>query len=458
MLTSPPPPQIHSAPAVTASPIDRFFQLPAHGSNLKREIIGGLTTFAAMAYILAVNPMILGNTGMNAPALVTATALSAALMTAVMALMTNYPIALAPGMGLNAFFTFTLCLQKQIPWQAALGLVFYSGVFFFLLTITGFRKKLLEAIPRDFKTAITCGIGLFIAFIGLKDGGVIVSNQATFVTIGNIASPETLLVIIGLVSMAVCIARKIPGAIILNILLLTVVDLVLRGLGVIHAPVNLPASLIALPASLGPIFLHLDLGWFWSHFTYALPLVFSILFVDLFDNMGTLIGVCQRANLLDEHGNLPKIGRAFTADACAAMIGSCLGTSTVTSYIESAAGVEAGGRTGLTSLVVAGCFLLSLFFAPVILLIPAAATAPALVVIGVLMFQSAADLHLKEFSRAVPVAVAIMMMPLTFSISEGIALGLITDLGIKMGLGRWRQIKPLEYILGVLFALHYFFK
>ena len=458
MLASPPPPQVESAPAVTDSPLERFFELSGQGSNLKREIIGGLTTFAAMAYILAVNPMILGNTGMNAPALVTATALSAALMTTVMALMTNYPIALAPGMGLNAFFTFTLCLQKQIPWQAALGLVFYSGVFFFLLTITGFRQKLLEAIPRDFKTAITCGIGLFIAFIGLKDGGVIVSNPATFVTIGNVASPETLLVIIGLVSMAVCIVKKVPGAIILNILLLTVADLVLRGLGVIHAPVNLPASFVALPASLSPIFLHLDLGWFWSHFTYALPLVFSILFVDLFDNMGTLIGVCQRANLLDGHGNLPKIGRAFTADACAAMIGSCLGTSTVTSYIESAAGVEAGGRTGLTSLVVAGCFLLSLFFAPVILLIPAAATAPALVIIGVLMFQSASDLHLKEFSRAVPVAVAIMMMPLTFSISEGIALGLITDLGIKMGLGRWRQIKPLEYILGALFALHYFFK
>jgi len=458
MITSPPPPEVQASPAVTVPALDRFFQLAAHGSSVKREIIGGLTTFAAMAYVLAVNPMILANTGMNAPALVTATALSAALMTTVMALMTNYPIALAPGMGLNAFFTFTLCLQKQIPWQAALGLVFYSGIFFCLLTVSGLRQKLLEAIPRDFKTAITCGIGLFIAFIGLKDGGVIASNPATFVTVGNIASPEVLLVIIGLVCMAVCIVKKIPGAIILNILLLTVADLVLRGVGIIHAPVNLPASFVALPASLGPIFLHLDLGWFWSHFTYALPLVFSILFVDLFDNMGTLIGVCQRANLLDEHGNLPKIGRAFTADACAAMAGSCLGTSTVTSYIESAAGVEAGGRTGLTSLVVAGCFLLSLFLAPVILLIPAAATAPALVIIGVLMFQSAADLHLKEFSRAVPVAVAIMMMPLTFSISEGIALGLITDLGIKMGLGRFGQIKPLEYVLGVLFALHYFFK
>jgi AGZA family xanthine/uracil permease-like MFS transporter len=457
MSTLPPTTDPASAPPPT-TPWDRFFHLPEHNSSLKREIIGGLTTFAAMAYVLAINPMILSKTGMDPAALVTATALTAALMTTVMALMTNYPIALAPGMGLNAFFTFTLCLQKQIPWSAALGLVFYSGVFFFLLTVTGVRQKVLEAIPRDFKTAITCGIGLFIAFIGLKDGGVIVSNPATFVTIGNVASPETLLVVIGIITTAIGIARQIPGAIILNILLLTLIDLGLRGAGIIAAPVNLPSQFVSLPASLAPLFLKLDLGWFWAHFSIALPLVFSLLFVDLFDNMGTLIGVCQRANLLDTYGNLPKIGRAFTADACAAMIGSCLGTSTVTSYIESAAGVEAGGRTGLTSLVVAACFLLSLFFAPIILLIPAAATAPALVIIGVLMFQSAADLNLKDFSRAAPVAVAIMIMPLTFSISEGIALGLLTDLGIKMGLGRFREIKPLEYILGILFTAHYFFR
>jgi adenine/guanine/hypoxanthine permease len=453
---STPPPTV-SAPSPTGT-VERFFQLHEHGTDLRREIIGGLTTFAAMAYVLAINPMILSKTGMDAPALVTATALTAALMTAVMALMTNYPISLAPGMGLNAFFTFTLCLLNKIPWQAALGLVFYSGICFFLLTISGIRQKLLEAIPRDFKTAITCGIGLFIAFIGLKDGGVIVGNEATFVSIGNIASPEVLLVVVGIITTAILISRKIPGAIILNILGLTVVDLFLRKIGVIAVATNFPARFIDWPAPLTPIFFHLDLGWLWSHLSLALPLVFSLLFVDLFDNMGTLIGVCQRANLLDEHGNLPKIGRAFTADACAAMIGSCIGTSTVTSYIESAAGVEAGGRTGLTSLVVSACFLLSLFFAPLILLIPAAATAPALVIIGILMFQSAADLHLKEFSRAAPVAVAIMMMPLTFSISEGIALGLITDLGIKMGMGRFAQIKPLEYILGVLFALHYFWK
>jgi AGZA family xanthine/uracil permease-like MFS transporter len=437
--------------------LERFFHLSEHGSSPRRELIGGLTTFAAMAYVLAVNPAILSKTGMDPAALVTATGLAAALMTVVMALMTNYPIALAPGMGLNAFFTFTICLTNKVPWDAALGLVFYGGVCFCLLTLSGIRQKLLEAIPRDFKTAITCGIGLFIAFIGLKEGGVIAPSPATFVTIGDIRSPEVLLVVIGIITTAIFIVRKIPGAIILAILLLTAVDLLLRKLGVIALPVGF-SGVVSLPASLAPIALHLDLGWFWSHLALALPLVFSLLFVDLFDNMGTLIGVCQRANLLDENGNLPKIGRAFTADASAAMIGSCLGTSTVTSYIESAAGVEAGARTGLSSIVVAGCFLLALFFTPIILLIPAAATAPALVIIGVLMFQSAADLHLNDFSRAVPVAVAIMMMPLTFSISEGIALGLITDLGLKLGTGRIRQIKPLEYILGILFTLHYFIK
>jgi AGZA family xanthine/uracil permease-like MFS transporter len=410
-----------------------------------------------MAYVLAVNPSILAQTGMDPAALVTATGVAAALMTAVMALMTNYPIALAPGMGLNAFFTFTICINNHVPWPAALGMVFYGGICFFLLTISGIRQKLLEAIPRDFKTAITCGIGLFIAFIGLKEGGVVAPNPATFVTIGDIRAPETLLVIIGLITTAICIVRNIPGAIILNILFLTLVDLVLKATGVVQAPVNFH-GLVSLPASLAPIAFHLDLAWFWSHLALALTLVLSLLFVDLFDNMGTLIGVCQRAGLLDENGNLPKIGRAFTADACAAMIGSSIGTSTVTSYIESAAGVEAGSRTGLSSLVVSACFLLALFFTPVILLIPAAATSPALVIIGVLMFQSAAELHLQDFSRAVPVAVAIMMMPLTFSISEGIALGLITDLGIKIGTGRYRQIKPLEYILGVLFTLHYFIK
>lgn len=438
--------------------LSRFFDFEGHGTTSRREITGGLTTFAAMAYILAVNPLILAKTGMDAGALVTATAFSAALMTCALALLTNYPIALAPGMGLNAFFTFTICLQKQVPWPAALGLVFYSGVIFFLLSVTGARKKLVDAIPREFKLAITCGIGLFIAFIGLKNGGLVVSNPATFVTVGNLGSAECLLVIAGIISTAIGISRKIPGAVILNIIALTIIDLLLRSFFHVGDPVKLPSRYIDLPTSLAPLFLKLDLGWFWHHVAEALPLVFAILFVDLFDNMGTLIGVCHRAGLLDEHGHLPKIGRAFTADACAAMIGSCLGTSTVTSYIESAAGVEAGGRTGLTALTTAGCFLLSLFFTPLILLIPDVATAPALVIIGIFMLQSAAEMDLGDFSKAAPALVAIMTMPLTFSISEGVALGLLVYVGLQVGLGRARTISPVLYILTILFLLHYFIK
>ena len=448
-----------SAPTPSPScPADRWFQLTSNGTDIRREIVGGLTTFAAMAYILAVNPSILSTTGMDKAALVTATGLAAALMTLLMALMTNYPIALAPGMGLNAFFAFSLCGQYHIPWQDSLGLVFYSGCIFLLLTASGIRQKLIEAIPADFKTAITCGIGFFIAFIGLKNGGLVVANPATFVTIGSVASPEPLLVLLGIIGTAVCIIRQIPGAVILNIIAITIIDLVLQKCGVIKSAEPLPTQFVGLPASLSPILFQLHLGYLWSHLVFAAPLVLSILFVDLFDNMGTLIGVCKRANLLDENGNLPKIGRAFTADAGAAIIGSCLGTSTVTSYIESAAGVEAGARTGLSSIVTALCFLLALFLAPLIAIIPDAATAPALIIIGILMFQSAAQLDLSDLSRAVPVTFCIIMMALTFSISEGIALGLLIDLAIKIGLGRWSKIGLVETILCALFCVHYVYK
>ena len=448
----------HSTTTENRGPLSRFFDFASHGTTARREVIGGLTTFAAMAYILAVNPLILSKTGMDAGALVTATALSAALMTCALALLTNYPIALAPGMGLNAFFTFTICLQKQVPWQAALGLVFYSGVIFFVLSVTGARKKLVQAIPREFKLGITCGIGLFIAFIGMKNGGLVVADPATFVTAGKLGSPECLLVILGIVATAIGISRKIPGAVILNIIALTIIDIVMHQFFRIGDPVKFPSSPVSLPNSLAPLFLQLDFGWFWHHLAEALPLVFAILFVDLFDNMGTLIGVCHRAGLLDEHGHLPKIGQAFTADACAAMIGSCLGTSTVTSYIESAAGVEAGGRTGLTSLTTAACFLLALIFTPLILLIPDVATAPALIIIGVFMLQSAAKMDLGDFTKVAPALVAIMTMPLTFSISEGVALGLLVHVGLQTGIGRARNISPVLYILTVLFLLHYFIK
>jgi AGZA family xanthine/uracil permease-like MFS transporter len=437
--------------------LERLFSLKAHQTSVSQEVVAGLTTFAAMAYILAVNPAILSTTGMDKGALITATAIASGVMTAVMALATNYPIALAPGMGLNAFFAFTLCGAKGIPWPAALGLVFYSGLIFLALSVTGLRKKIVEAIPLELKLAITAGIGFFIAFIGLKNGGVVVANPATFVGLGDLSKPGPLLVIAGTIATAILVARKIPGAIILVILALTVVGLIFPapdGKGMITP---IPTGIINLPASLAPTFLKLDLSYFWQNFIGALPIVLAILFVDLFDNMGTLIGVSKRAGLLDKEGNLPKIGRAFMADAGAAMFGSTLGTSTVTSYIESAAGVEAGGRTGLTVMVTAVCFLLALFLAPLILIIPGVATAPALVIVGAFMMQGLAELDLRDFEKTAPAFVTILAMPLAFSISDGVAFGLLTYVGLRVGTGKSKEVGLITYILAFLFILHFLF-
>jgi adenine/guanine/hypoxanthine permease len=437
--------------------LERWFQLAAHGTNVRREIVGGLTTFAAMAYILAVNPGILSEAGIDKGALITATALASAIMTVVMALATNYPIALAPGMGLNAFFTFGICLGAKIPWPAALGIVFYSGVVFFVLSVTGIRRKIISAIPHELKLAITCGIGLFIAFIGLKNGGVIVASPPTLVSLGNFREAGPLMVLFGIVLAAVLVWRKVPGAIVITVMALTGIGFLLRGPD--GKPLtSVPTAVVSMPASLAPTFLKLDLGYFWQHWKECLPLMLALLFVDLFDNMGTLIGVCQRAGLLDADGNLPKIGRALTADATAAMVGSTLGTSTVTSYIESAAGVEAGGRTGLTAITTAFCFLGALFLTPLIAVIPSVATAPALVIVGVFMMQSVAELDLRDFSKAVPAVITMLAMPLTFSIAEGIALGFVVYVSFNLLTGRARQVTPLAYVLAALFLAHLVFR
>lgn len=437
--------------------LDRFFSLKEHQTSVSQEIVAGLTTFAAMAYILAVNPAILSTTGMDKGALITATAVASAVMSAVMALATNYPIALAPGMGLNAYFAFTVCGAKGIPWQAALGLVFYSGLIFLCLSVSGLRKKLVEAIPIELKLAITAGIGFFIAFIGLKNGGVIVANPATFVGLGDLSKPGPLLVIAGVIATAILVTRKIPGAIILVIVALSIVGMIIPAPGGKEMITAMPDGLINLPATLAPTFLKLDLGYFWKNLLSASPVVLAILFVDLFDNMGTLIGVSKRAGLLDKDGNLPKIGQAFMADAGAAMFGSILGTSTVTSYIESAAGVEAGGRTGLTVIATALCFLAALFLTPLILIIPAVATAPALVIVGAFMMQGLAELDLQDFEKAAPAFVTILAMPLAFSISEGIAFGLLTYVGLKVGTGKTKEVGLVTYVLALLFILHFLF-
>jgi len=438
--------------------MERIFRLAESRTTVQRELTAGITTFAAMAYILAVNPVILNAGGMDKGAVITATALASALMTAVMGLATNYPIALAPGMGMNAFFAYTICLSMQVPWQPALAMTFISGMLFLVLSISGIRQKIIEAIPLELKLAISAGIGLFIAFIGLKNGGIIVSDPVTFVRIGSLSSPSCLLVLGGIILASVLVWRKIHGAIILTVLLLTGIGLFVPGKEPGHMLTTRPEALVALPASLAPTLLKLDFGYVLANLGKCVPLILAILFVDVFDNMGTLIGVTSRAGLLDEKGNLPRVGRVLAADAGAAMVGACLGTSTVTSYIESAAGVEEGGRTGLTALVVAVCFLLALVLHPLFLAIPAVATAPALVIVGIFMMQSVAKLDLADFAKAVPGVLTMVLMPLSFSISEGLSIGFLSYVALMVGIGRGREVTVVGYLLALLFLLHVFWR
>ncbi len=434
--------------------LEKFFRLSENKTSVKQEITAGFTTFAAMAYILAVNPVILSAAGMDKGAVITATALASAIMTAVMALATNYPLALAPGMGMNAFFAYTICISMGIPWQPALAMTFVSGMLFLVLSISGIRQKIIEAIPLELKLAISAGIGLFIAFAGLKNGGIIISDPVTFVRIGSLSSPASLMVLGGIILASVLVWRKVHGAIILTVLALTAIGLFVPGKEPGQTLATRPETLVAMPASLAPTFLKLDFGYVLTHIGKCIPVILAILFVDVFDNMGTLIGVTSRAGLLDEKGNLPRVGRVLASDAGAAMVGSCLGTSTVTSYIESAAGVEEGGRTGLTALVVAGCFLLALFLHPVFLAIPAVATAPALVIVGIFMMQSTAKLNLGDFAKAVPAVLTMVLMPLSFSISEGLSIGFLVYVALMVGIGRRREVTFIGYLLALLFLFH----
>ena len=437
--------------------LQRLFQLDRNRTTPAREFQAGLTTFAAMAYILAVNPAILANAGMDKGALVTVTALTAALATAIMALLTNYPIALAPGMGINAFFTFTIVLGKGLPWSEALGMVFVNGLIFLALSLTGIREKIIAAIPHALKIAVTCGIGLFIAFIGLKNGGVIVANPATFVGAGDFASGPVALCLAGVFLTIILVARGVPGAIVISIAVITLVGLFVPAAGGTKVT-QLPSALIAAPHSPAPVFLKLTFNFLasWTAFTVALPLILTLLLVDMFDNIGTLIGVTKRAGLLAADGTLPKAGRALLADSLATIASALFGTSTVVSYIESASGVEAGGRTGLTSLTTAGFFLLALFFTPLILIVPAAATAPALVVVGIFMMQSVIEIDMIDFKIAAPAVLTIFAIPLTFSIAEGIGLGLIAAAVLAIGLGKPKTLTTLGYFIAGIFFLQFF--
>ncbi|MCC2615731.1 NCS2 family permease [Aestuariibacter halophilus] len=435
--------------------LEHWFNLKAHNTTPKTELVAGLTTFAAMSYILVVNPAILGISGMPVDALITVTALAACIGTVIMALRTNYPIAMAPGMGLNAFFAYTICLARDIPWDAALGIVFYNGVLFLLLSVTGVRKKIADAIPKALKIGVQCGIGLFIAFIGLKNAGLIVAHPATLVSIGDLSEPVTLLALAGIILTIVMVSRGYRSAILLSIILLTSAGLFIpHNDGMLTAT---PEALIGLPAPIDTTFLAMDLTYPLVNLATCWDLIFALLFVNMFDTIGTLIGVSRKANLLDKNEQLPKMGQALSADAGASVVGAALGTSPVTSYVESAAGVSVGGRTGLTALVVGLCFLLALLFTPVMLVIPLMATTPALVMVGIYMLDGIKQLDFEDLPSVATATIALIAMPLTFSISEGIALGFITYVGVMMGCGKRHQVSPLAWAMALIFLARYVF-
>ena len=423
--------------------LEKLFQLQAHNTTVRTELLAGLTTFLTMAYILFVNPSLLSEAGMDRGAVFVATCLAAAIGSAIMGLVANYPIALAPGMGLNAFFTYTVVLTMGYTWQVALGAVFLSGAIFFALSIFKIREWIINSIPLPLRSGIAAGIGLFLAIIALKNAGIVVDNPATLVGLGDLSAGGPLLACLGFFVIAGLYYRQVTGAVMIGILLVTVLSIVL-GLSKLDGVVSMPPSLMPTLMQLD-IAGALDIG--------LISVIFAFLFVDLFDTSGTLVGVAQKADLLDKDGKMPRVGRALLADSTATMAGAALGTSTTTSYIESAAGISAGGRTGLTALTVAALFLLSLFFAPLAGAVPAFATAPALLFVAVLMTSSLARIDWDDLSVAAPVVVAALVMPLTFSIANGIAFGFIAWTAIKLLAGQWRQLNPALWILSALFVV-----
>jgi len=397
-----------------------------------------------MAYIVVVNPQILAQAGMPSDGVVFATCISAAVASMVMGLYANYPIAMAPGMSLNAYFTYSVCLGMGIPWRTALGVVFFSGVLFVVLTVTRVRELIVDGIPNCLKHSTAAGIGMFIAFVGLRNAKLVVANPATFVGLGNIALPEVQAACLGIVLTLILMARKVNGAILLGIAGTTLYG-IFRGLA------HWPAAWLSMPHP-GGTFLQMDLRA--ATHLGLLEIIFAFLFVDLFDNVGTLVGVCEQAGFVKD-GRIPRVGRALLADGVGTMFGAITGTSTVTSYIESAAGVAAGARTGLSNLFVAALFLLAIFFAPVAGAIPAFATAPALILVGALMTQSIAQVSWDDFTEAFPAFLTMLAMPLSFSIATGLSLGVIAYAIVKVGTGRYREVSIVLWILTVLFILRY---
>ena len=426
---------------------EKIFKLSEHGTNVKTEIIAGLTTFLTMAYIIFVNPAILADAGMDHGAVFVATCLAAAIGCFIMGFVANYPIAQAPGMGLNAFFTYAVVLGMGYTWQVALAAVFVSGLLFILLSVFKIREWIIHSIPLSLRTGISAGIGLFLAFIALKNAGIVVDNPATLVSLGAITSLPAVLASVGFFLTIVLVNRGVKGAVMIAILGVT-------GLGLVFGDVQW-AGIMSAPPSIAPTFLQLDFSAVFE--VGMISVVFAFLFVDLFDTAGTLVGVTQKAGLMDKDGKIPRLSKALLADSTATSVGALLGTSNTTSYIESVSGVAAGGRTGLTAVVVGILFLLALFFSPLAGMIPAYATAGALFYVAILMLSGLASIDWRDLTEAAPVVVTCLLMPLTFSIAEGISLGFIAYAAIKLCSGKGRDVSLSVWVMSIIFILKYMF-
>lgn len=429
--------------------IERYFKVREKGSSVRTELIAGLTTFIAMAYILFVNPNILADAGIPKDAAIASTIWIAALASMTMGIFANYPVALAPGMGLNAFFAYYVCGVLGLHWTVALGAVFFSGVLFLILTLGGIRQAIINAVPRDLKLAISVGIGLFIAFIGLKGTGLIVENSATYVSLGHVTEPTTLLSLFGLLFTAALMARNVHGAILIGIFVTTVLAMVL---GMTPAPHGISDIVSTSLPHMGDTFGQLDLAGAWHYGLVSIIFTFTV--VELFDNMGTLIGLTTKAKMVKPDGRIENIDKALTTDAVGTMVSAVFGTSTVTSYIESAAGIAAGGRTGLTAVAAGLLFLAALLFTPLIGLVPAFATAPALILVGALLMSEVGKIDFSDFTNALPAFLTIIMMPLTSSIANGFAFGFISYTVMKLFAGQYKKVSWIMYLVSLAFLVN----
>ncbi|BDB03040.1 NCS2 family permease [Clostridium botulinum] len=429
--------------------MENYFKLKENGTTFKTEILAGITTFMTMAYILVVNPGILSQAGMDFGAVFTATALSAAIATVLTGLYAKLPFAQAPGMGLNAFFAFTIVKQMGYSWEFALTAVFLEGIIFILLTIFNVREAIVNSIPNNIKKSISVGIGLLISFIGLDNARVVIhpKDGGTIVALGNITSGDALLAIIGILITGILLAKNIRGALLIGIVITTLI-------GIPMGITKVPTSFFSMPPSLSPIFLKFE--WHNIFTPNMFIALFTLLFMDMFDTVGTLVGVATKAKMLDENGNVPRVKEALFCDAIGTTLGACLGTSTVSTFVESASGVAEGGRTGLTAVSTATMFLIALFISPLFIMIPSPATAPSLILVGLFMMSPIKEIELDEFTEAIPAFLTIIMMPLSYSISDGIVFGVVSYIVIKALTGKVKDVSLTTFIIGILFVLKFF--